>query len=82
MQLIKQLSDLREKNKEAPLCHLYSIKARAILHAHLSRIALNPETLEKDRQYIVKKCPYLIQEMISSVNQLIILAYARRSKFL
>ncbi|XP_033224436.1 translocation protein SEC63 homolog [Belonocnema kinseyi] len=76
--LIKQLSDLREKNKEAPLCHLYSIKARAILHAHLSRIPLNPETLEKDRQYIIKKCPYLVQEMISCVNQLVILAYARR----
>lgn len=57
---------------------MYSIKARAIIHAHLSRIPLNPETLEKDRQYIVKKCPYLIQEMITCVNQLILLAYARR----
>lgn len=76
--LIKQLSDLREKNKEAPLCNLYSIKARAILHAHLTRIPLNPETLEKDRQYIIKKCPYLIQEMIAAVNLLISLAYIRR----
>lgn len=59
---------------------MYSVKARAILHAHLGRIALNPETLEKDRQLIVKKCPYLIQEMVSCVNQLIMLAYARRSK--
>jgi len=57
---------------------MYSIKARAIIHAHLSRIPLNPETLEKDRQYIVKKCPYLVQEMITCVNQLILLAYARR----
>ncbi|XP_015595625.1 translocation protein SEC63 homolog [Cephus cinctus] len=76
--LIKQLSNLGEKNKERPLCHLYSIKARALLHAHLLRIPLNPETLEKDRQYIVKKCPYFIQEMVTCVNQLIMLAYARR----
>lgn len=76
--LIKQLPNLGEKNKEIPLCHLYSIKARALLHAHLSRIPLNPETLDKDRQYIVKKCPYLIQEMVACVHQVILLAYARR----
>lgn len=76
--LIKQLPNLGEKNKEVPLCHLYSIKARALLHAHLSRIPLNPETLDKDRQYIVKKCPYLIQEMVACVHQVILLAYARR----
>lgn len=76
--LIKKLPNLGEKNKETPLCHLYSIKARAIIHAHLSRIPLNPDTLEKDRQYIIKKCPYLIQEMIMCVNQLILLAYTGR----
>ena len=80
-QLIKQLPNLGEKNKEVPLCHLYSIKARALLHAHLSRIPLNPETLDKDRQYIVKKCPYLIQEMVACVHQVILLAYARRGKY-
>ncbi|XP_011307375.1 translocation protein SEC63 homolog [Fopius arisanus] len=76
--LIKKLPNLGEKNKEPPLCHMYSIKARAIIHAHLSRIPLNPRTLEKDRQYIVKKCPYLIQEMVTCVNQLILLAYSGR----
>ncbi|CAD7004635.1 translocation protein SEC63 homolog [Ceratitis capitata] len=76
--LIRQLPNLNEKCKEHPLCRMYSIKARAILHAHLSRIPLNSETLEKDRQYIVKKCPYLIQEMVSCVHQLVMLAYARR----
>lgn len=59
---------------------MYSVKARAILHAHLSRIELSSETLDIDRQIIVQKCPYLIQEMVSCVNQLIMLAYARRSK--
>nr|XP_014095299.1 translocation protein SEC63 homolog [Bactrocera oleae] len=76
--LIRQLPNLNEKCKEHPLCRMYSIKARAILHAHLSRIPLNAETLEKDRQFIVKKCPYLIQEMVSCVHQLVMLAYARR----
>lgn len=80
-QLIKKLPNLGEKNKERPLCHLYSIKARAILHAHLSRIPLNPNTLELDRRYIIGKCPYLIQEQVNCVNQLILLAYARKSKF-
>ncbi|CAG9771193.1 unnamed protein product [Ceutorhynchus assimilis] len=81
-QLIKKLPNLNEKNKERPLCHLYSIKARAIIHAHLSRIPLNPDTLEKDRRYIIGKCPYLIQEQVNCVNQLILLAYARRIKTL
>lgn len=80
--LIKQLPNLNEKCKEHPLCRMYSIKARAILHAHLSRMSLNPNTLDKDRQFIVKKCPYLIQEMVSCVNQLIMLAYARRISML
>ncbi|XP_023294618.2 translocation protein SEC63 homolog [Lucilia cuprina] len=76
--LIRQLPNLNEKCKEHPLCRMYSIKARAILHAHLSRMPLNAETLEKDRQFIVKKCPYLVQEMVSCVHQLVMLAYARR----
>lgn len=79
-QLIKKLPNLNEKNKEKPLCYTYSIKARAIIHAHLSRIPLNPNTLEIDRRYIIGKCPYLINEQVNCVNQLIMLAYAKRSK--
>ncbi|CAH1183103.1 unnamed protein product [Phaedon cochleariae] len=77
-QLIKKLQNLSEKNKEIPLCYLWSIKARAIIHAHLSRIPLNPNTLEQDRKYIIGKCPYLINEQVNCVNQLIMLAYAGR----
>ncbi|KAF2893531.1 hypothetical protein ILUMI_12642 [Ignelater luminosus] len=77
-QLIRKLPNLNEKNKERPLCFGYSIKARAIIHAHLSRIPLNPPTLEQDRRYVIAKCPYLIQEQVNCVNQLILLAYARR----
>lgn len=77
-QLIKQLPHLNEKCKEVPLCRNYSVKARALIHAHLSRLPLNENTLEKDRQYVIKKCPYLVNEMVSVVNQLIMLAYAGR----
>ena len=84
-QLIKQLPDLGAKNKAIALCDSYdgsySIKARALIHAHLSRIPLNPNTLEKDKQYIVKKCPYLIQEMVTCANRVILLAYARRGTY-
>lgn len=76
--LIKLLPHLNEKCKEVPLCRNYSVKARAIIHAHLSRIPLNPNTLEKDRQFVIKKCPYLVNEIVSVVNQLIMLAYAGR----
>ncbi|KAJ1528471.1 hypothetical protein ONE63_006881 [Megalurothrips usitatus] len=77
-QLMKQLPNLGEKNREPPMCWRYSIKARAILHAHLSRIPLGPETLEVDRILIVKKCPYLIQEMVHCAAALVLLAYSRR----
>lgn len=76
--LIKLLPHLNEKCKEVPLCRNYSVKARAIIHAHLSRLPLNLNTLEKDRQFVIKKCPYLVNEMVSVVNQLIMLAYAGR----
>jgi translocation protein SEC63 len=72
---------LSERNRE-PLWFMYSIKGRALLHAHLHHIPLNPERLDKDRPYIVKKCPYLIQEMVNCVSHLILLGYARRGKFI
>ena len=46
-QLMRELPHLNEKNKERPLCFPYSIKARALLHAHFSRIALPQATLLK-----------------------------------
>lgn len=76
--LIRLLPHLNEKCKEVPLCRNYSVKTRALIHAHLTRLPLNPHTLEKDRQFILRKCPYLVQEMVSVVNQLIMLAYAGR----
>merc|ERR1719348_1344138 len=77
-QLMKSLPNLGINNKEKPLCFGYSVKARALLFAHLSRIPLPKHTLHQDRLYIIKKCPYLIQEMVSCISQLILLAHAGR----
>lgn len=77
-QLMKGLPNLGINNKEKPLCFGYSVKARALLFAHLSRIPLPKHTLHQDRLYIIKKCPYLIQEMVSCLSQLILLAHAGR----
>lgn len=46
LQLMKQLPNLDEKNKERPLCFTYSVKARALLHAHFARLELPPNTLQ------------------------------------
>lgn len=70
--------NLNEKNKERPLCYHYSIKARALLYAHLYRIHLPPSTLDLDRQFIVRKCPTLIHEFVQCVAQLTMLAIAGR----
>ena len=77
-QLMKSLPNLGINNKEKPLCFGYSVKARALMFAHLSRIPLPKLTLHQDRLYIIKKCPYLIQEMVSCLSQLILLAHAGR----
>ncbi|XP_037079995.1 translocation protein SEC63 homolog [Pollicipes pollicipes] len=76
--LIKRLPNLSENNKERPLCFEYSVKARCLLHAHLTRLPLPPATLEEDRSEIVRKCPYLIQEMVTCISQLVMLAHAGR----
>ena len=52
-QLMKRLPQLNEKNKERPLCFIYSIKSRSLLHAHLTRLELPKSTLEEDRQAVV-----------------------------
>ncbi|KAL4233084.1 secretory subunit [Mactra antiquata] len=77
-QLMKQLPNLDEKNKERPLCHYYSVKARAMLHAHFARLQLPPNTLDLDRTYVLKKCPALINEMILIISQLVGSAMVRQ----
>ena len=77
-QLMKCLPSLGVNNKEKPLCFGYSLKSRALIFAHLSRIPLPKHTLHQDRLYVIKKCPYLIHEMVQCLSQLILLAHAGR----
>ena len=46
-QLMKELPDLQEKIRELPYSYMYSIKARALIHAHLLRMPLPVDTLQK-----------------------------------
>ena len=46
---MKMLPNLDEKNKEKPLCFVYSVKTRALLHAHFSRLELPPNSLDIGR---------------------------------
>lgn len=78
--LMKYLPHLGEKNKERPLCFLYSLKARALLHAHLSRLSTLPPSLQQDRDYILKKCPYLLNEMITIAAQHVALSHAGKAR--
>lgn len=76
-QLIKDLTeDIQIKNREQPLCWPHSIKARALIHAHLEKLDLPKDTLLKDKNYIIKRCPYLINEMVNILTQAVGFAHA------
>ena len=45
--LLKELPDVQEKIREQPYSYLFSIKARALIHAHLLRVDLPADTLLK-----------------------------------
>ncbi len=68
-------------NRDTPLCYPYAVKARALLYAHLYRVPLPVESsasspnsssspLEADQQYLLSKCPYLLQEFVQCAAQL------------
>ncbi|KAH7700231.1 Protein DNJ-29 a [Aphelenchoides avenae] len=65
--LMKELRNLGENKKEAPFCHPWSVKARALLHAHLSRIDVGSPRLEADEIYMVGRLLPLIEEFIRAL---------------
>ncbi|BFG01412.1 translocation protein SEC63 homolog [Drosophila madeirensis] len=73
--LFRHLKNFDPTTKEYPFCLKYVIKARTILHAHLSRLNLKPATLERDRQLIVRLCPHLIQALLQCLSQVARLRY-------
>ncbi|XP_025097112.1 translocation protein SEC63 homolog [Pomacea canaliculata] len=76
--LMKILGSIQEKNRERPLCLPYSVKARVLLLAHFHRHPLNEHTLAPDQAYVLKKCPYLINEMINVCATLVAMAMSGR----
>ncbi|CAF3624233.1 unnamed protein product [Adineta steineri] len=76
--LFRELPDIQEKTKERPFQLPYCLKARTLLHAHLQRLTTLSSDLEKDKAYIVKKAPYLINEMINIEAQLVAMGHAGR----
>uniref|UniRef100_A0A4W3J8H0 Translocation protein SEC63 homolog n=1 Tax=Callorhinchus milii TaxID=7868 RepID=A0A4W3J8H0_CALMI len=74
--LIRELGNVNEKKKELPFCLPYSVKARVLLHAHLSRLDIT-NTLEEDYWLVIRKCPGLLQEMINVGCQLTMMANTR-----
>ncbi|KAG9493326.1 hypothetical protein GDO78_001303 [Eleutherodactylus coqui] len=79
-QLIREIGGINLKKNEPPLTCPYSLKSRVLLLAHLSRMQI-PETLKEDQQFILKKCPALLQEMVNVICQLIIMARSREEQF-
>ncbi|MEE6475973.1 hypothetical protein FKM82_010921 [Ascaphus truei] len=78
-QLIREIGSINLKKNEPPLTCPYSLKSRVLLLAHLSRMQI-PETLKEDQQFILKKSPALLQEMVNVICQLIIMARSREER--
>ncbi|XP_036172075.1 translocation protein SEC63 homolog isoform X5 [Myotis myotis] len=78
-QLIREIGSINLKKNEPPLTCPYSLKARVLLLCHLARMKI-PETLEEDQQFMLKKCPALLQEMVNVICQLIIMARSREER--
>uniref|UniRef100_A0A9L0IR62 Translocation protein SEC63 homolog n=1 Tax=Equus asinus TaxID=9793 RepID=A0A9L0IR62_EQUAS len=78
-QLIREIGSINLKKNEPPLTCPYSLKARVLLLSHLARMKI-PETLEEDQQFMLKKCPSLLQEMVNVICQLIIMARSREER--
>ncbi|KAI3380530.1 hypothetical protein SNEBB_010541 [Seison nebaliae] len=74
-ELIKLLGDVNERTKETPFNAIYSVKARALLIAHIERHELT-DNLISDLNVLLKETPQLLIEMIHIVNQLISMANA------
>lgn len=76
--LFRELPDVQEKTKERPFQLPYCLKTRTLLHAHIHRLNTLSDDLEKDKRYVVKKSPYLINEMINIEAQLVAMGHAGR----
>ncbi|KAI6203258.1 hypothetical protein M3Y94_00535600 [Aphelenchoides besseyi] len=70
--LMKELRNLGENKKEAPFYYPYSVKARALLHAYLSRIEVDSPHLEKDQEYMVGRIMPLLDDYLRLLIQMML----------
>uniref|UniRef100_A0A914L6R0 J domain-containing protein n=1 Tax=Meloidogyne incognita TaxID=6306 RepID=A0A914L6R0_MELIC len=68
--VMRELKNLGEKRKEQILSLPWSIKARTLLHAYLTRITLPSEHLMTDQNYMVNKSLILTEEFLRILLQL------------
>jgi len=64
-----------ENMKDRPFNFPYSVKARILIYSHLHRLDVASATLQLDIDYILRKAPLLIQEMVNCIAQLTTMAH-------
>ncbi|KAL3113866.1 hypothetical protein niasHT_017462 [Heterodera trifolii] len=69
--VMRELRNLHENKKEYPFCNYWSIKARTLIHAYLTREPLHSPRLETDQAYIVGRSLQLVEEMLRVLIQMI-----------
>ncbi|KAK6488611.1 translocation protein SEC63-like protein isoform X1 [Huso huso] len=75
-ELIRDLGNINVKKKEPPFCYPYSLKARVLMLSHLARMEVS-EDIKEDQQFVVRKSPALLQEMVNVSCQLTMMANSR-----
>ncbi|MGH0164007.1 UNVERIFIED_CONTAM: hypothetical protein FKN15_046509 [Acipenser sinensis] len=75
-ELIRDLGNINVKKKEPPFCYPYSLKARVLMLSHLARMEVS-EDIKEDQQFVVRKSPALLQEMVNVGCQLTMMANSR-----
>nr|CAB3265944.1 translocation protein SEC63 homolog [Phallusia mammillata] len=75
--LIHQLEscNIVDNTKDRPFNFPYSVKARVLIYSHLSRLDVTSQNLQGDIDYILRKSPLLIQEMVNCIAQLTTMAH-------
>jgi translocation protein SEC63 len=69
-QVMRELRNLGEKKKEPPLCLPWSLKARTLIHAYLTRVDLLSEKLGTDQNYIIGRSVQLTEEFLRILIQM------------
>ncbi|KAI1722542.1 dnaJ domain-containing protein [Ditylenchus destructor] len=70
--LMKELRNLGENKKEPPFSNPWSVKARTLLHAYLTRVEIDSPRLETDQNYMVARVMSLLEEYLRVLLQMML----------